>query len=107
MSWRAPIHLGLHLAVPWVAARWLGGPAWRRAFLLLLSGWLIDVDHLLATPIYDAGRCSLGFHPLHTVPAAVGYALLLFPVPTRLIGAGLLLHLGLDGLDCAWMASIP
>lgn len=104
MSWRAPLHLGLHLVVPLVAARWWGGPAWRRAFLLLLAGWLIDLDHLLASPIYDPSRCSLGFHPLHTTPAAVGYALLLIPRQTRLIGAGLLLHLGLDGLDCAAMA---
>ena len=28
---------------------------------------IIDVDHLLATPFYDAGRCSIGFHLLHTL----------------------------------------
>ena len=27
---------------------------------------LVDLDHLLATPLYNPDRCSLGFHPLHT-----------------------------------------
>jgi hypothetical protein len=100
---RAVLHLGLHLAVPAAAARVWGGPARWRAFFLLLAGWLIDVDHLFATPIYDPDRCSLGVHPLHTAPAALVYALLLWPRQTRLVGAGLLLHLALDGSDCLLM----
>ncbi len=104
MITRALVHLGLHVAAPLGAARWIGGPAWRRAFLLLLAGWAIDLDHLLASPVYAPDRCSLGFHPLHTAPAAVAYACLLLPARTRLLGAGLLLHLGLDGIDCAWMS---
>ena len=104
MITRALVHLGLHLSAPLVVARMWKGPAWRRAFLVLLAGWSIDIDHLLASPIYDPDRCSLGFHPLHTAPAALAYACLLLPARTRLLGAGLLLHLGLDGLDCAWMS---
>ena len=34
-------------------------------------GWLIDLDHLLADPVYAPDRCSIGFHPLHTAPAVV------------------------------------
>lgn len=97
------VHLLLHLLIPALVGRSLGGPEWKRTWLLLQLGWVIDLDHLAATPLYDPGRCSLGFHPLHTVPAAATYALLLWPRPTRLIGTGLLLHLALDGLDCLRM----
>jgi hypothetical protein len=76
---------------------------WRHAWLWLLAGWLIDVDHLLADPIYAPGRCSIGFHPLHRAPAALLYVALLLPARTRLLATGLLIHLGLDAMDCAWM----
>jgi len=99
----AVLHLVLHAAVPGVGARWFAGADWRRVWLWLLAGWVIDLDHLLATPVYDPDRCSLGTHPLHTWPAAVGYVLLVGPRPTRLLGLGLLLHLLLDGIDCLLM----
>ena len=57
MSLRAILHLLLHLAVPALVA-WLffRDPAksvgFKRAWLLLLLGWVIDLDHLLADPIY-------------------------------------------------------
>ena len=51
----------------------------RRAWGLLLLGWLIDIDHLLADPIYAPGRCSIGFHPLHTAPAIAVYGALAVP----------------------------
>ena len=61
---------------------------------------LIDLDHLLATPIYDASRCSIGFHPLHShVAIGIYLALLIFP-RTRVIGIGLVLHMATDALDC-------
>ena len=41
---------------------------------------LVDLDHLLADPIYDPERCSIGFHPLHSIPAIVVYALM-FALP--------------------------
>ena len=44
-----------------------------------------------------------GFHPLHTAPAAMGYSLGLFWRCTRPLAVGLLIHLGLDALDCAAM----
>lgn len=103
MSLRAAVHLALHLVVPGAVA-WLAfRPQWHRAWLLMLLGWLIDLDHLLADPVYDPDRCSIGYHPLHTVPAAAASALLLIPRPTRLVGLGLVIHLGLDALDCVLM----
>jgi len=35
---------------------------------------LVDLDHLLATPIFDPERCSIGFHPLHSIVAIILYA---------------------------------
>jgi len=64
---------------------------------------LIDLDHLLADPVYAPGRCSIGFHPLHTAPAIGVYALLTLPRRTRVVGIGLLIHIGLDALDCLLM----
>src|SRR5690606_30324863 len=84
MSARAIFHLFLHAAVPALLA-WL---FWRRRFasawLLMLLGWLIDLDHLLADPVYAPNRCSIGFHPLHTAPAIAVYAGLCVPKKTRL-----------------------
>lgn len=43
----------------------------------MVSTILIDLDHLIATPIFDPNRCSIGFHPLHTVYALLVYLLIL------------------------------
>ena len=64
---------------------------------------MIDLDHLLADPVYAPGRCSLGFHPLHTWPAIAVYAGLSVPKKTRWFGVGLLIHIVLDGIDCLLM----
>lgn len=80
---------------------------WPRAMALMLCGWLIDVDHLLTTPVYAADRCSIGFHPLHTAPAIAAYGVLSLVPSTRLIGAGLLIHIGLDAADCLRMPGPP
>ena len=97
------IHIALHALVPLAVALAFYRERWRRAWGVMLLGWLIDVDHLLATPMYDPARCSIGFHPLHTMPAIVLYALLLLPRRTRLLGLGLGIHIALDAIDCAMM----
>lgn len=71
--------------------------------MIMIATMVVDVDHLLASPIYAPNRCSIGFHPLHTTPAIVGYALLLLPRSTRVIGVGLSIHMALDSVDCAFM----
>ncbi len=103
MSLRAILHLCLHIAVPALLAWLFWRPQFGKAWLLLLLGWIIDLDHLLADPIYAPNRCSVGFHPLHTVPAVLLYAGLTVPRRTRLFGIGLLLHIALDAVDCVWM----
>ena len=67
---------------------------------------LVDLDHLLASPIFEANRCSINFHPLHTYYAMVGYVILLFlRRPFNIIGIGLLFHMLTDLIDCLNMYS--
>jgi hypothetical protein len=69
----------------------------------MIATMVVDLDHLLAHPLYDPQRCSIGFHPLHTVPAMMLYVAMAFPKSTRLVGIGLLIHMALDGIDCGVM----
>ena len=69
----------------------------------MLAGWSIDVDHLLADPIYDPMRCSLGFHALHSLPALGVYFILAAYPKTRWFGLGLVMHLFTDSIDCITM----
>lgn len=100
---RAVIHLVAHAVVPGVVARTFFSKTFVRAWLIMLATMLVDVDHILAEPVYDPGRCSIGFHPLHTYPIMLAYGLLAVWPKTRLIGIGLVIHMLLDGIDCAWM----
>lgn len=68
----------------------------------MLATMLVDLDHLLATPIFDPGRCSINFHPLHSYWAMLVYVLLLFFKKTRIIAVGLLFHMLTDFQDCQW-----
>jgi len=100
------IHLMLHFLLPaGVALRWYSN-RFRTAWGIMVITMAVDLDHLLANPVFDPNRCSLGFHPLHSVAAVGGY-LLLAIVPTsswlRLAGIGLLIHMGVDGADCLLM----
>ena len=63
---------------------------------------LIDLDHLLANPIFDSNRCNIGFHPLHTKWALIIYFLMLL-IPSniwRAVALGCILHLIVDMIDC-------
>lgn len=70
----------------------------------MVSTLVVDLDHLLAAPVFDPNRCSIGCHPLHTWPAIIVYLVLSATPKTRLVGLGLVVHMVLDGLDCLWMA---
>ncbi len=103
------LHLARHVLLPLAVAVTFFRKRWRSAFLWMMAAMAIDLDHLLATPIYDPLRCSIGFHPLHKVPAMVLYLALLAIPRTRLLGIGLVIHIGLDAMDCrintgAWIS---
>ncbi len=111
------LHIVLHFVVPLLIALSFYRKRWRKVTVILIATMVVDLDHLLADPVYDPERCSIGFHPLHTVPAIVLYGML-FILPLilgrkaddwelkstiemlHLIGLGLLIHMVLDGLDC-------
>jgi hypothetical protein len=94
------IHIILHMAVPVLVAALFYRDQFRYASLVMLAGWLIDVDHLLASPIIDPDRCSVGFHLLHQYWIVPFYAILALIPKTRLIGLGLMIHIVLDWIDC-------
>jgi len=79
---------------------------WKKAYLILLATMLVDLDHLVADPIFQANRCSINFHPLHTYYAMLVYVALLFSrKPFNIIGIGLLFHMLTDFTDCLMMSS--
>jgi hypothetical protein len=94
------IHYFLHLVFPVFIAIAFYKRIWLKAYFIFLLTMLVDMDHLLATPVFDAARCGVGFHPLHSYLAILIYiGLLLFP-KMRLIAVGLLLHMTTDFIDC-------
>ncbi len=100
---RAVIHMILHVLVPGAERSLSNTYSVKPGWFLMLVTMLVDLDHLLADPIYNPDRCSIGFHPLHQYPIMIVYAVLAAWKKTRLIGLGLIIHMVLDGLDCLWM----
>lgn len=94
------LHIILHFLVPAL----LAGVFFRKncvvAFTLMAATMIVDIDHILANPIYQPSRCSIGFHPLHQIWFIVLYIALCFLPKTRLIGLGLSVHMALDAIDC-------
>lgn len=99
---RPILHYACHLLIPALGAKVFFPKQWKMAYYQFLGTMLIDLDHLLASPIFDPDRCSIGFHPLHTFWAAGLYVLFLFFSKTRFVGIGCLWHLLTDSLDC-WL----
>ena len=102
-AFRLAIHIGLHVVFPGFIAYIFFKKYWIKAWILMMFTMLIDLDHLLATPIFDANRCSINFHPLHTYFAGMSYILLLFFNKTRIIAFGLIFHLITDAIDCLFI----
>jgi len=97
------LHYGIHFLVPILIAIWFFKGQSVKIALILLAGIIIDIDHLWATPLFDADRCSIGFHLLHSYWAIAIYCLLLFIKPTRIVGLALIIHIIADSLDCLLM----
>lgn len=96
------LHYSLHFLFPFVIAYLLFREKWKTAGIIMVSTIIIDLDHLLANPIFDPHRCSVSFHPLHTPWALIVYFLMLL-IPSlkwRAIALGCILHLGTDTIDC-------
>ena len=101
------LHYGGHWIAPFLIAAITWREQWLKAGLVIASANLIDLDHLLADPIFDPDRCSVGFHLLHGWEAAIVY-LLMIGVPRswiRALDIGALWHLAIDYADC-WMMQL-
>lgn len=97
------LHYGIHLACPLLIALLFFKSKWKIAFLIMISTMLIDIDHLLATPIFDPNRCSINYHPLHSYLAIALYIAMLFVNKLRILGIGLLVHIVADSIDCLFI----
>jgi Family of unknown function (DUF6122) len=98
------VHYFLHLVFPVFIAYFFFSSNWKKTYLVLLLTMLVDIDHLLADPLFDPCRCSIGFHPLHNYVAIAVYLIMLLHPKLRLIAIGLLLHMITDSIDCAFIS---
>lgn len=102
------LHYGGHFLAPFLIAALIWRGEWKRTGAVMVAANLIDLDHLLADPIFDPNRCSVGFHLLHGWEAALVYAALLL-VPrwwAKALGTGALWHLCVDAGDCMAMTAL-
>lgn len=97
------VHYSLHFIVPGGIAYVFFRENWKKAWLIMIATMLVDLDHILANPIFDPERCSISYHPLHSYPAIFVYFFLLFHSKTRIVAVGLLFHILTDYQDCMWM----
>ena len=100
MSIKFFINYGLHFIFNEIIAYFFYRKEWKKVYFVFLLAMLIDLDHLLANPIFDPNRCSINFHPLHTYYAIGIYSIGLFFKKTRVVAIGLLLHIFADLVDC-------
>ena len=95
------LHYGIHFIVPVLVGLLFFKRNRNEAILIMLACIVIDLDHLLATPVFDPLRCSINYHPLHSYWAIFVYLLLFVYKRTRILGLGLLIHILADLVDCA------
>ena len=101
------VHYTLHFVAPLLLAYFFFPERRAKAYGVILLTMLVDLDHLLATPIFDPNRCSIGFHPLHSYPAIILYAIACFlpyqrwnmPWWLRAVAIGLIFHMFTDFQD--------
>jgi len=100
------IHYFLHFGFPLFFALVFFKKDWKKVYLILIATMLVDLDHLFADPIFQANRCSINFHFLHSYYAMLLYlGFLFFRRPFNIIGIGLLFHMFTDYIDCMMMFS--
>ena len=105
--YREITHYGLHFFAPFIFALFFKKERRWEALFIMLATMAVDIDHLLATPIFDPNRMSIGFHPLHSYYAICVYVILCilpyerlnWPCWLRPIGIGLLFHMVTDWQD--------
>ena len=108
LPWRTITHYGLHFFAPALLALIFFEKEHRlQAFLIMLATMIVDADHLLADPIFDPNRMSIGYHPLHSYYAITIYVIMCFipyekmnwPWWLRSVSIGLVFHMITDWQD--------
>lgn len=94
------IHYSLHFIFPFFIAYLFFKYKWKQVYIIFILTMLVDLDHLLASPIFDKNRCSINFHPLHSYIAIGVYIIGLFFKKTRVLCLALLFHMLTDLIDC-------
>lgn len=97
------LHYTLHFLFPGLIAWVFFRNNWKKAWLIMIATMLVDLDHLLASPIYAPNRCSINFHILHSYYAITVYLVLLYFKKFRIVAIGLLFHMLTDFIDCLLM----
>ena len=100
MNFKFLIHYGFHFVIPLIISIVFFKKNWKTVYLVFLLSMLVDLDHLLANPIFDKNRCSINFHPLHSYVAIGFYILGIFFKKTKMLSIALLLHILADYIDC-------
>jgi hypothetical protein len=93
----------MHTIAPLIVALIFFGKKWKWAYLVFMLTMFVDLDHLLADPVFMTCRCSINFHLLHQYAFIGIFILMIFFKPTRLPGVGLSLHMLTDSIDCLFM----
>ena len=99
---RTILHVILHFFVPFAVAKTVWREKWILPFSIMALTIAVDLDHLLAEPIFDPNRCSIGTRLLHSWSAISVYLACLLSPHLRIAALGLLIHMTLDGTDCLW-----
>ena len=94
------LHYFLHFLFPLGIAFAFFRNSWKKDYGIFILTMLVDLDHLFARPMYEACRCSIGFHPLHSYLAIFIYMVSLLHPRLRIIAIGLLFHMLTDSIDC-------
>ena len=100
MSIKFAIHYSFHFLIPLLFSFFFFRNNWKTVYLIFLLSMLVDLDHLIANPIFDKNRCSINYHPLHSFVAIGFYFLGLFFKKTRILCIALLFHMLTDYIDC-------
>ena len=100
---QSTLHYSLHFLFPGLIAWVFFRNNWKKAWLIMIATMLVDLDHLLASPIYAPNRCSINFHILHSYYAIAVYLVLLYFKKFRIVAIGLFFHMFTDFIDCLFM----
>jgi len=78
-------HYFLHFIAIAAIAWFYDKKNWKRNWLILLATMAVDLDHVFANPLFDPMRCGIGYHPLHSHFAIIGYVLGVLFIKNKLL----------------------